>query len=94
MRLRIVGDVGAIQTNGLAVEEIAQGFIGGAGVAQRTGGHPDASDEVLIQLTFQTEAHADAGAIAVGNTSLKEVLTPDAHVASEADASERALQPG
>src|SRR5262249_22708139 len=34
MRDRVIGDVGAIETNGFAIEEVGEGFVAGGGVTQ------------------------------------------------------------
>src|SRR5438046_5298264 len=92
MRNRIVCNEGLIQADRLTVEVIGQGFIRGCGVAQRAGCEIDAGVEILVQLAFHSEAHAQTGAVTVLNALLSEVFAADADIAVEPEAAQDVLQ--
>src|ERR1700736_2999942 len=90
----IEGDVSAVETDGLSLEEISERFVGRSEITQRARRQGEASHEVLIQAAIDTETDAKAGAIArdASRAILKDVLTPQADVAAEAEASHQVLQ--
>src|SRR5436309_8086326 len=74
MRDRIVGDPGLVESNGFAVEKVGQRFISGRRIAERTSGQVNPAGKVFIQLAIKTEAHPQAGAIAIKCSFLNEIL--------------------
>src|SRR5579872_151742 len=83
MSNRIVGDVAAIQSNGLAIEDVGERLVGGSRIAERTRRQGKCGNEILVQLAVDTETHADTGAIAVGDAVLVEGLASDTDVSAK-----------
>src|SRR6266480_5400766 len=92
MRDRIVGDPGLVESNGFAVEKVGQRFISGRRIAERTSGQVNPAGKVFVQLAIKTEAHPQAGAIAVWNSVLDEVFTTYPDIAIETEAANQAFQ--
>src|SRR5271168_2405858 len=92
MRDWVVSDVALVQADRLSVEVIGQGFVRGRWITQRTGCQSEARDEVLIQLTFNPEPHADACAIAIWNGGLEEAFTAQPDVTDKAESSSQGFQ--
>ncbi len=86
MRYWIVRNVAAVETDGLAIEEIGEGFVGSGGITQRTRGKRDAAYKVFVQLAVHSETHADAAPVPVSHAVLEEALTAYPDVAIEAEA--------
>src|SRR5215813_7269350 len=89
---RIVGDECLVESDGLAIEEVGKGLIGGRGIAKRAGREIDGAIEVFVQLAFHTETGADAGTVAVLRAFLGKVLATNTDIASEAEAPQNILQ--
>src|SRR5437764_3201654 len=92
MRCGIIRNVSLIQSYRFAVEDVGEGFIGGGGITLRSGRNRHSANEVLVQLTFQSQAHADAGAVAVLGPSLLETLAAYPNVAREPESTDRRRQ--
>ena len=60
----LIGHVGTVDADGLAGEEIGQGFVGAVGIAQGAGSQQEATGKVLVQFAFDAEAQPNTGAIA------------------------------
>ena len=58
----------------------------------RSGRERDSANEVLVQLTFQSQTHADAGAVAVLRPGLLETLAAYPNVAGEPESTDRRRQ--
>ena len=91
---RIVGDVTAIEADGLAVEVVGEGLIGGCGITQRTSGQINSAREIFVQLAFKSETHANPGAVAIGESGnvLEQALAAQPNVAIEAKTAKNILQ--
>src|SRR5437867_1426375 len=92
MRDRIVGDPGLVESNGFAVEQVGQRFISGRRIAERTGGQVNPAGKVFVQLAIKTEAHPQAGAVAVRYSVLDEVFTTYPDITIEAEPANQAFQ--
>src|SRR5438034_4061733 len=92
MRCGIVRNVSLVQSYRFAIEDVGQGFISCGGITLRSGRNSHSADEVLVQLTFQSQAHADAGAVAVLGSSLLETLAAYPNVAREPESTDRRRQ--
>jgi hypothetical protein len=92
----IIGDVPAIDANGLPVEEIGQCGVGAGWVAQGAGGDKEATDKVIAQFSFDAEAYADTGPVAVlkPRSILVKAFTTYPDVTGEAEASNQAFERG
>src|SRR5581483_2057974 len=91
---RVVGDVAAIERNGLAIEDIGERLVCSGGIAERAGRQRESADKIFIQFTVDTEAHADTRTIAILHAQLVVMLTSDAHVPAETKSSYKTFQPG
>ena len=92
MRDRIVGDPGLVESNGFAVEKVGQRFISGRRIAERTSGQVNPAGKVFVQLAIKTEAHPQAGAIAIKCSFLNEILATHPHISIEAEAANQAFE--
>ena len=94
MRDRIVGDIAAIQSDGLAVEKVGERLVGRGGISQRTGSQGNAADEIFAQLAIEAEAHSDAAAVPILERSqiLKEAFTANPDVTGKAEAAQQTFQ--
>ena len=82
---RIVGDILAIKTDGLPIEEIGQGLVGRGWISERAGRQGDTAHKIVTQLAVESEAHSYPPTVAVlkGRNILKKALTANPDVAVE-----------
>src|SRR5438132_13433502 len=92
MRYGVISDPCLVESDGFAVEEVGQRFIGGRWIAERTGGQVNSAGEVFVQLAIKAETHTKTGAVAVWNSVLDEVFTTYPDIAIETEAANQAFQ--
>ena len=92
MRNRIVGDVSPIERNGLTIEVVGKRLVGRGWIAQSARSQGDASDEIFVELTVDSEAHTNAGQIVVWNTVLDVGFAAYPDVTAEPETSDQRFQ--
>src|SRR6266576_6049738 len=92
MRYGVISDPCLVESDGFAVEEVGQRFIGGRWIAERTGGQVNSAGEVFVQLAIKAETHTKTGAVAIKCSFLNEILATHPHISIEAEAANQAFE--
>src|SRR5438046_1601829 len=79
----IVRDVALVERNRLSLEDIGEGLVGGGWITHRARRQRYSADEVLVELTLQTEPDANASAVTILGGLLDEALTTHPDVTSK-----------